>query len=56
MVLSFVRSILSRIVNNVSGEISRVFCCFCVSFSFFLFFFFSLHDSHRATLDTVLVN
>lgn len=51
MVLSFVRSILSRIVNNVSGEISRVFCCFCVSFSFFLFFFFpsTIHTARRST-------
>lgn len=54
MVLSFVRSILSRIVNNVSGEISLLL--FLRLFFFFSFLFFSLHDSHRATLDTVLVN
>lgn len=38
-------SILSRIANNVSGE--RLLR---------LFSFFSPHDSHRATLDTELVN
>lgn len=42
-------SILSRIANNVSGErLLRLLLR--------LFSFFSPHDSHRATLDTVLVN